>query len=83
MNLHDFPWPCTQLEELGESEVEPPVTLSYYVEPNPCERGWLRRRRPREGGLGPWPRAQTTGSAAASATCDRSVRIIGEEPLWH
>jgi hypothetical protein len=45
MNLHDFPWPRTQLEELGETEVELRVTLAYFVEPNPGERGWLRRHR--------------------------------------
>jgi hypothetical protein len=45
MNLHDFPWPRTELEQLGEIEVELRVTLSYYVEPNPGERGWLRRHR--------------------------------------
>lgn len=45
MNLHEFPWPRTELEELGETEVELRVTLSYYVEPNPGDRGWLRRHR--------------------------------------
>ncbi len=45
MNLHQFPWPRTELEQLGETEVELRVTLSYYVEPNPGERGWLRRHR--------------------------------------
>ncbi len=45
MNLHAFPWPRTELEQLGEVEVELRVTLSYYVEPNPGERGWLRRHR--------------------------------------
>jgi Subtilase family len=45
MNLHDFPWPRTQLEELGGTEVELRVTLSYFIEPNPGERGWLRRHR--------------------------------------
>ncbi len=45
MNLHDFPWPRTQLEELGAAEVELRVTLSYFIEPNPGERGWLRRHR--------------------------------------
>jgi hypothetical protein len=45
MNLHEFPWPRTELEQLGEMEVELRVTLSYYVEPNPGERGWLRRHR--------------------------------------
>ena len=41
MNLHQFPWPLTELEQLAETEVELRVTLSYYVEPNPGERGWL------------------------------------------
>ena len=45
MNLHQFPWPRTELEQLGETEVELRLTLSYYVEPNPGERGWLRRHR--------------------------------------
>jgi hypothetical protein len=45
MNLHQFPWPLTELEQLAETEVELRVTLSYYVEPNPGERGWLRRHR--------------------------------------
>ena len=45
MNLHEFPWPNGELEQLGETEVELRVTLSYYVEPNPGERGWLRRHR--------------------------------------
>jgi len=35
MNLHQFPWPRTELEQLGESQVELRVTLSYYIEPNP------------------------------------------------
>lgn len=45
MNLHSFPWPRAQLEELGEMQVELRITLSYFIEPNPGERGWLRRHR--------------------------------------
>jgi len=45
MNLHQLPWPRNELEQLGETEVELRVTLSYYIEPNPGERGWLRRHR--------------------------------------
>jgi hypothetical protein len=41
MNLHLFPWPRTELEQMGEMEVELRVTLSYFVEPNPDERGCL------------------------------------------
>ena len=51
MNLHQFPWPRTELEQLAETEVELRVTLSYFVEPNPGERGWLRRHRYASHGL--------------------------------
>jgi Subtilase family len=43
MNFHTLPWPQQKLESLGEREVEMRVTLSYFVEPNPGERGWVRR----------------------------------------
>jgi hypothetical protein len=51
MNLHQLPWPRTELEQLAETEVELRVTLSYFVEPNPGERGWLRRHRYSSHGL--------------------------------
>ena len=43
MKLHRLPWPTEQLLALGESPVQLCVTLSYFVEPNPGERGWTRR----------------------------------------
>jgi Subtilase family len=43
MNLHQIPWPQEELEKLREAEVELKVTLSYFIEPNPGERGWVRR----------------------------------------
>ncbi|NES18433.1 MAG: S8 family peptidase [Symploca sp. SIO3E6] len=43
MNLHQLPWPKNELEKLREAEVEMKVTLSYFVEPNPGERGRVRR----------------------------------------
>jgi hypothetical protein len=51
MNLHRLPWPKAELQALGETEVEVRVTLSYYVEPNPGERGWIRRHRYASHGL--------------------------------
>ena len=45
MNLHRLPWPRTELLALGEMDVELRVTLSYFIEPNPGERGWTRRHR--------------------------------------
>ncbi|MCP4445788.1 MAG: S8 family peptidase [Myxococcales bacterium] len=45
MHIHTLPWPKTALEDLGETLVTLRVTLSYFVEPNPAERGWTRRHR--------------------------------------
>jgi Subtilase family len=45
MHLHTLPWPREQLRELGSTEVELRVTLSYFIEPNPGERGWKYRHR--------------------------------------
>lgn len=45
MHLHRLPWPHEELLALGEQDVELRLTLSYFVEPNPGERGWTRRHR--------------------------------------
>lgn len=45
MHLHRLPWPREELLALGDLDVELRVTLSYFVEPNPGERGWTRRHR--------------------------------------
>lgn len=45
MHLHQLPWPRDELLALGDQDVELRVTLSYFVEPNPGERGWTRRHR--------------------------------------
>ena len=44
MHLHSLPWPRDVLESLGETEVEMRVTLSYFIEPNPSQRGRSRYR---------------------------------------
>lgn len=51
MVMHDLPWPRGALEELGGADVEMRVTLSYFVEPNPGERGWTKRHRYSSHGL--------------------------------
>jgi hypothetical protein len=43
MLLHNLPWPQDALEELGQQIVQMKITLSYFIEPNPGERGWTRR----------------------------------------
>jgi Subtilase family len=45
MHLHKIPWPKEALLELGETMVEMRVTLSYFIEPNPANRGWTGRYR--------------------------------------
>jgi hypothetical protein len=51
MKLHRLPWPSEELEQLGETYVELKVTLSYFIEPNPGERGWGQRHRYASHGL--------------------------------
>jgi len=51
MHLHALPWPAQELEDLGETEVEMRVTLSYFVEPNPSARGHRSRYRYESHGL--------------------------------
>ena len=43
LNLHPLPWPTAALQDLGETEVQLKITLSYFVEPNPGDRGWTTR----------------------------------------
>ena len=43
MHLLDLPRPADILADLGATSVRLRVTLSYFVEPNPARRGWLRR----------------------------------------
>lgn len=41
--LHDLPWPTEVLQDLGDTQVDLRVTLSYFVEPTASRRGWRRR----------------------------------------
>ncbi|HYK04064.1 MAG TPA: S8 family peptidase [Thermoanaerobaculia bacterium] len=51
MHVHEIPWPVDALRSLGATEVELRVTLSYFIEPNPARRGWIRRHRYASHGL--------------------------------
>jgi hypothetical protein len=51
MNLHTIPWPRESLLELGSAIVRMRVTLSYYIEPNPSDRGFSGRYRYASHGL--------------------------------
>lgn len=45
MHLHRIPWPKKVLQSLSETPVEMRVTLSYFIEPGPGEKGWKDRYR--------------------------------------
>jgi hypothetical protein len=51
IHFHRIPWPSETLVSLGHATVEMKVTLSYFVEPNPGERGWSRKYRYQSHGL--------------------------------
>lgn len=51
INLHRLPWPVEELRDLADQEVELRVTLSYFIEPNPSERGFRSRYRYESHGL--------------------------------
>ena len=43
MVLYTLPWPSSELVNIGSEEVKLRITLSYFVEPNPGERGWANK----------------------------------------
>ena len=45
MHLHTLPWPKQELIDLGAVPVVLRITLSYFIEPGPGERGWRDRYR--------------------------------------
>lgn len=52
INLHTLPWPTDVLHNLPpNTQVEMKVTLSYFIEPNPGERGWVNKYRYASHGL--------------------------------
>jgi len=51
MHLHRIPWPAEVLSNLGSAQVRMRVTLSYFIEPKPGQRGTSRRYRYASHGL--------------------------------
>jgi hypothetical protein len=79
MNLHRLPWPRTELQALGETEVEVRVTLSYYIEPNPGERGWIRRHRYASHGLRFAMKRSLESRDAFRARINKAVQLEEED----
>jgi Subtilase family len=51
MHFHRLPWPRAELRALGDTPAMMRVVLSYFVEPNPGERGWQYKHRYASHGL--------------------------------
>ncbi len=45
MHFYQLPWTDEMLQGLGDTPVKLRVTLSYFIESNPAERGWKGRYR--------------------------------------
>jgi hypothetical protein len=43
--LYDLPWPIDLLQDMGGEQVTLKITLSYYIDPAPGEKGRLNRYR--------------------------------------
>ena len=89
MHLHQLPWPLEQLEALAETQVEMRVTLSYFVEPNPSERGIRSRYRYESCGLRFDVRRPAESVAefrarinAAARDEEEGTRNKGSDPDW-
>ena len=52
IHIHELPWPVDALESLAtDTQVGMRVTLSYFIEPNPAERGWRTKHTYHSHGL--------------------------------
>ena len=51
MKIHPLPWPTEALQNLGSTQVEMKITLSYFIEPNPSARPPTSRYRYESHGL--------------------------------
>lgn len=45
IQYHEIPWPKDVLQALGQTPVTMKVTLSYFIEPAPGEKGWKGKYR--------------------------------------
>lgn len=43
LKIHQLPWPKDVLAGLGKTRVTLRITLSYFIEPNPGDRGWTTK----------------------------------------
>lgn len=79
MHVHRLPWPTDVLAELGAQDVELRVTLSYFIEPSPGERGWKQRHRYASHGLRFELKTATEKIPQFRTRINRAARGEGEE----
>jgi hypothetical protein len=88
INLHTLPWPTDVLSELGDTEVQLRVTLSYFVEANPARRGWAGRYRYASHGLRFQVKTATEtveefrGRVNMAARTEDDVQYESDAPQW-
>ncbi|ATB29723.1 S8 family peptidase [Melittangium boletus] len=88
MRLHKFPWPVEELQRLGAADVRLRVTLSYFIEPNPAQRGWMGRFRYQSHGLRFSVRRPTENDSAFRARLSKAMQddgytgSTGTDPGW-
>ncbi|HEX2828755.1 MAG TPA: S8 family peptidase [Burkholderiales bacterium] len=89
MHFYELPWPLGELEALGETQVEMRVTLSYFIEPNPSERGPRSRYRYESHGLRfdvkrPLESVEEFQQRVNAAARDEEegTRVAGDDPQW-
>lgn len=51
MHIHTLPWPESVLQTLENTMVKVRVTLSYFIEPGPGQKGWKNKYRYPSSGL--------------------------------
>ncbi|HLR37461.1 MAG TPA: S8 family peptidase, partial [Chitinophagaceae bacterium] len=51
MHLYELPWPKEVLQDIYDKDVKLKVTLSYFIEPGPGEKGWKDKYRYASAGL--------------------------------
>jgi hypothetical protein len=90
MVLHDFPWPQAELEALGHANVRMRVTLSYFIEPNPGERGWTQKHKYASHGLRFAVKRAEESMVAFRRRINKAAReeeetgsLGGAEPGWY
>jgi hypothetical protein len=83
MHLYRLPWPQEALSALGSQDVQLRVTLSYFIEASPGERGWKQRHRYASHGLRFELKTPEETIRQFRTRINRAARAEDEEPTTH